>query len=189
MSNILVEQPATLYFEILTVGIGQQFLPDISLIGQCPAKKLFPHLFIAISNMHHPEIFTGPVCSEIWFIGAGYMIRFAAAEIVLSPSRQVLTAFFIHWPRDSFTSVTNRISPGIDQFQIFSRFNSCINPVVIGLTSRITVVPKGGSGKPSLIFRQINLHGPTGTSDQIEITDPTTHTTIWILRGEVIDWK
>ena len=84
----LVEQPAGLDFDVLTIGIGQQFLPDHPL-ADSPRSRFSGRVCHLRRSSGHAEVVLVPVAAEELGEPAHDVIRLVAPEIVLLVPREI----------------------------------------------------------------------------------------------------
>ena len=128
----LIEQSTRLHFRVLTVGIGEQVLPDHPLPRQAPDPDLLSRFLVTRRIAHHAEILVVPVRTKEVGRLAEHVIRLVAAEIVVVVIAEI-TAGTVDRPRTVLTVVSEETCTGIDELQIALYGNGGVHPRVVRL--------------------------------------------------------
>ena len=136
----LVIHTAGLQFDVLTIGICQQILPDTTFTGQAPKENLHPQFLIIIRMMDRSEIIIVPVSAIEVIVFAQYMIRLRVSEIILFIPGNI-ASLFVERERMEFAAMADIVRAGITELCISGRPITGIHPLVIRLIDGRSVMP------------------------------------------------
>ena len=128
-----------------------------------------------------------PVGTKKISVLSQHMIRLIGSEIIFLIEIDVLSVCLIYRPARMLSVMSDIARTRIDEFQIALGFDTCIHPMIIRLPQSGRVSPNRIGGKIGLVFGQVDLNLPARAGKQIQHTDKTTHASILIFSGKIID--
>src|SRR5579859_1745184 len=115
------------------------------------------------------------------------VIGFIAAEIVVPVPGDILPILSVDGPAGVFAVVTEIAVAGVDEFQVLSRFEAGVHPMVVGLFEGGGIVPVRAGGEEGFVFWQADLHAPVAAGQEVEGPDDAAYAAVGIGAGGVVD--
>ncbi len=183
----LVEGTPRLHFDVLSVGIGEQLVPDHPLARESPDPDLLAQLLVAGGEAPHAEVLVVPEGGEEVGQAAEDVVGLVGAEVVSFVEGEVPPRLGFDRPRFGPAVVVDMMRAGVDELQVAGGLDARVHPRVVGLLERRRVVPEGGGGEIRLVRGHRDLKPPGGAGQEIKDADDDRSAPVGMLSCPVID--
>ena len=184
--RVLHEQSSRLVFDVLAVGVGEEFLPNTALAGQRPEPELLArHLLVARPMAEAVIVVVVVAAEEVVQLAHDVIGLVSGKSVVVVDGQEAAGA--VDGPRTLRSRMGEKSVPRYEHLEVVARERRRRHPVVIGLLERGGVVPQDVGLEVGAVGGQADLDAPVRAGRQVHRPDDTAHAAIGVLAQYVVD--